>query len=70
MFTKAGIACWKSLIPIWNMYLLFKLASSKKYFWYIIVIVVLDSILITIFKGNKNVVTITYLIYSLYLLLY
>lgn len=37
IFTKAGIAGWKSLIPIYNEYLLFKLSGIKNWFWYVLV---------------------------------
>lgn len=33
IFTKAGIAGWKSLIPIYNIYLLFKIAGINFWIW-------------------------------------
>lgn len=33
MFAKAGMAGWKSLIPIYNMYLVYKLCWNTMYFW-------------------------------------
>jgi hypothetical protein len=34
MFTKAGVAGWKSLIPIYNVYIAFKIAwKDQSAFW-------------------------------------
>lgn len=33
LFTKAGEAGWKSIIPIYNTYILFKIAWKTKFFW-------------------------------------
>ncbi len=33
IFTKAGIAGWKSLIPIYNIYLLYKIANVSFWIW-------------------------------------
>ncbi len=33
IFKKAGIAGWKSIIPIYNDYNMFKIAWSAKFFW-------------------------------------
>ena len=33
IFEKAGIAGWKSLIPIYNVYLFYKLSGIKGWFW-------------------------------------
>lgn len=33
IFTKAGEAGWKAIIPIYNMYIMFKIAWSRKWFW-------------------------------------
>ena len=45
IFTKAGEAGWKSLIPFYNLYILFKICWESKYFWYILATVVASSIL-------------------------
>ena len=33
IFTKAGEAGWKSIIPIYNVYVLLKIAGMKNWFW-------------------------------------
>ena len=33
IFTKAGVAGWKSLIPIYNIYLLYKIANVSFWIW-------------------------------------
>ena len=33
IFKKAGEAGWKSLIPIYNAYIVFKISGMKKWFW-------------------------------------
>lgn len=33
MFEKAGEAGWKAIIPIYNMYIVFKFAWQTMYFW-------------------------------------
>lgn len=33
IFTKAGEAGWKSLIPVYNGYILYKISWNVKYFW-------------------------------------
>lgn len=44
LFTKAGEAGWKSLIPIYNFYILYKISWGSKYFWYMIAAALLSSI--------------------------
>ena len=44
IFTKAGEAGWKSLIPIYNQYILYKFTWDVTYFWVILGIVVVSSI--------------------------
>ena len=33
LFTKAGEAGWKSLIPVYNTYIMYKIAGKKNLFW-------------------------------------
>ena len=33
LFTKAGEAGWKSLIPLYNLYVICKISCAAKYFW-------------------------------------
>ena len=38
IFEKAGEAGWKSLIPIYNIYILYKISGIKNWFWWGILI--------------------------------
>jgi hypothetical protein len=38
MFEKAGQAGWKALIPIYNLYIVFKISWETTYFWVYLVI--------------------------------
>ena len=40
MFEKAGISGWKAFIPVYNTYILYKIAWNVKYFWITIALVV------------------------------
>lgn len=53
IFKKAGIAGWKSLIPIYNVYLIYKLSGIKQWFWYSIIISVVLSIIINMAGGMQ-----------------
>lgn len=48
IFTKAGEAGWKSLIPFYNIYTIFKICWETKYFWFTLLISVLSSVLAAI----------------------
>ena len=37
-FTKAGEAGWKAIIPIYNAYIMYKIAGYKSWFWYVFII--------------------------------
>ena len=57
LFKKAGEPGWKALIPIYDIYILFKIAGAKSWFWGWIVaeiIVFIDTIIAT---NNGGVVT-------------
>ena len=57
LFTKAGEKGWKSLIPIYDVYILFKISGAKSWFWGLVVaeiIVFVDTIIAT---KNGGVVT-------------
>ena len=57
LFTKAGEKGWKALIPIYDVYILFKIAGAKSWFWGLVVaeiIVFVDTIIAT---NNGGVVT-------------
>lgn len=53
ILTKAGEPGWKSLIPIYNVYMFYKIAGVKNWFWYTIIISVVCS-LVTSFGGGLN----------------
>ncbi len=44
LFAKAGVAGWKSLIPIYNSYLYYKIAGVPSLFWIAIVVSVMSSL--------------------------
>ena len=52
IFTKAGEAGWKSLIPFLNTYVLFKISWKAKMFWVMIGSLVLGSVLTSIAGEN------------------
>lgn len=37
IFEKAGEAGWKSIIPIYNVYIMYKIVGMKNWFWYTII---------------------------------
>ncbi len=51
IFEKAGEAGWKSLIPIYNCYLLYKIVGMQNWFWIAIIIVPLICDLIFTLNG-------------------
>ena len=56
IFTKAGEAGWKSIIPIYNSYILFKISWKKSMFWIMLVIAFLTCVLTSV--DNMTVVII------------
>ena len=38
IFTKAWEAGWKSIIPFYNIYILYKIAGMKNWFWYTLIV--------------------------------
>ncbi|HOO28336.1 MAG TPA: DUF5684 domain-containing protein [Lachnospiraceae bacterium] len=57
LFTKAGEAGWKSIIPIYNGYILYKIGWQVKWFWIVLGLGVISNILSAI-GGNSPVVII------------
>lgn len=43
IFAKAGEAGWKSLIPIYNVYIYFKIAGMKAWFWWVLIVAFVGS---------------------------
>lgn len=48
IFTKAGEKGWKSIIPIYNVYIFFKICGIKNWFWVMLGLTMLASILMAI----------------------
>lgn len=48
IFKKAGTGGWKALIPIYSDYTFYKIAWKKKYFFMMLVFVILGSVLISV----------------------
>lgn len=48
VFEKAGEKGWKSLIPIYNLYISFKICKMTTWFWYYITISIVSAILCAI----------------------
>ncbi|MBQ3325714.1 hypothetical protein IJG79_00990 [Candidatus Saccharibacteria bacterium] len=53
IFVKAGEKGWKSLIPIYNFYILYKICGMKKWFWISIIVSIAVSVLLAIFKFDS-----------------
>lgn len=47
IFTKAGEAGWKSLIPIYNVYILYKICGMKNWFWISLIV----GVVVGVIKG-------------------
>ncbi len=56
-FTKAGEAGWKAIIPFYNIYIMFKIAGYKNWFWYTIIIAVIGAIVAQIVPEYANYAT-------------
>ncbi len=52
IFTKAGEKGWKALIPIYNIYIYFKIAGMKNWFWALVAVEVIVGIIAAI--ANKS----------------
>ena len=48
IFTKAGEKGWKTLIPIYNLYIVFKICGIKNWFWYFMCATIVASIITNI----------------------
>ena len=48
IFKKAGEPGWKSIIPIYNVYIMFKIVNMKSWFWWLIVINLCASIMFVV----------------------
>ncbi len=57
IFTKAGEKGWKALIPIYNQYILYKIVDMKEYFWGMLCLSFICSIIFTVNGFNPNTMT-------------
>lgn len=48
LFEKAGEKGWKSIIPIYNLYILFKIAHMKSWFWWSLCVMVIGYIMMSV----------------------
>lgn len=48
IFQKAGEPGWKSIIPIYNVYIMFKIVNMKNWFWWILGLSIVGSIIASV----------------------
>ncbi len=48
IFQKAGEPGWKALIPIYNVYIMFKIVNMKSWFWWLIAMSICCNIMIAV----------------------
>ena len=65
IFTKAGEAGWKSLIPFLNTYVIFKISWEARMFWIMMCSLIAGSICSTIAGEDGGVVAILGLMFSI-----
>lgn len=65
IFTKAGEAGWKSIIPVLNTYVLFKIAWNVKMFWIMFGTLIAGSVCTTIAGDQGGVLTVIGAVFSL-----
>lgn len=56
IFTKAGEKGWKSIIPIYNIYIGFKIIGMKAWFWPLIIACLVQS-MVSAFAGQQAIVS-------------
>lgn len=57
VFTKAGEKGWKSLIPIYNLYITFKLFWETKWFWIYLGAVIVSNIILNLTNNGNDTST-------------
>lgn len=57
IFTKAGEAGWKAIIPIYNVYIMYKIAWMKNWFWYTLLVAVVLWIVASVLPDYATVIT-------------
>lgn len=55
IFEKAGEKGWKSIIPFYNIYIIFKICWSKKWFWIFMLTTILPSIISEFVSENGGI---------------
>ncbi len=55
VFTKAGLAGWKSLIPIYSEYCTFKISWKTMFFWIVIAAGIVSGMLTNMMDGQETV---------------
>ena len=58
IFTKAGEAGWKSIIPVYSDYISYKIAWQPSYFWLVFVLGIITSVANGIADPNGTITTI------------
>lgn len=66
IFTKASVGWWKSLIPIYNQYVLYKIAWKGSMFFFGIFLAILSGVLSVISNGNEFLVNISSIPFIIY----
>ncbi len=54
IFSKAGEKGWKALIPIYNVYIYYKIAGMKNWFWWMIIVSIVAGVLYALLGGEIN----------------
>ena len=57
IFEKAGEKGWKSIIPIYNIYILFKIVKMKSWFWWVIGMTVCAGIMFAVDGYNPYIMS-------------
>ena len=69
IFTKAGIAGWKSLIPIYNVYLQYKISGLSFWKWSVLPILV-GSVFVSLAGENPSGINILWFLIGLAILIF
>lgn len=54
IFTKAGEKGWKSIIPVYNMYVQYRLTWRTRYFWISLILAVVSAVFQTISESGDG----------------
>lgn len=57
IFEKAGEKGWKAIIPIYNIYIMFKIVNMKNWFWWSIIVSFCTSLTCALNGFNPNAMT-------------